>query len=673
MKLQCFLRNKAYCNIICLPTALAWAVVITLLGAQTGMSDDSICARVTLQVSQEAVITRTVFQATLEIDNDSPEFVENVRVELDIRDASGAPSNIRFDGLVTPELFGISDVDGGGIIAPNVTARSIWTIFPTDDAAPTPEPETYTVGGSFSYLIDGTLVNVPLYPVTIQVYPDPKLFLKYFLQSPVYSDNPFSTNVIEPAEPFSLGLLVQNSGFGDARNMHITSAQPEIVRNDNQLVIDFRILGGQVGNMPISPSLTVNFGDIPAGDSAVARWLMTSSLQGEFIAYDATFQHVNALNNPALSLIESVDIFELNHMVQLVGTGEDSLPDFLVNNRDVEGGCANAEPGTDDIPDCVHASSGEVFAVAHVLNGTFDGPVTDEDLVVELTVMASSANLNYIRVPDPGGDVYTLAQVERILPGGSSIPISTGGPGDICNAWTTHRFLPIDGPPTSQENLAHILDDVAIAGTYRYRLTYFPELSVETVMVNGALTQRSNIEKVDVSFSTAANFDELIGDGTITDVVSVWKRSTSGDTQVPLSVGRFTWNETPNRLTIDLTTDIGGPAVQSILTDGNYELRIVTESVTPTMGPGALADTDGEVDGVFHYGTVATDFFYQLRGDGNGDRLVNDADEQLIRNSWLQTAGQFDYNANADLNGNGVVNFLDIQLIRASWLNSLGF
>lgn len=70
-------------------------------------------------------------------------------------------------------------------------------------------------------------------PASITVLPTPLLFVKYFHQRDVFSDDPFTPHV-EPSVPFSLAVLVENRGYGVAKNFKITSAQPEIVENENR-------------------------------------------------------------------------------------------------------------------------------------------------------------------------------------------------------------------------------------------------------------------------------------------------------------------------------------------------------------------------------------------------------------------------------------------------------
>ena len=109
-----------------------------------------------------------------------------------------------------------------------------------------------------------------------------------------------------------------------------------------------------------------------------------------------------------------------------------------------------------------------------------------------------------------------------------------------------------------------------------------------------------------------------------------------------------------------------------MLADGNYELRLDTDMITSASGA-TLPDTDGALDGIYRFGDRAEHLLYRLAGDGNGDRIVNFLDLQLVRNSWLLSSGNPGFNPNADMNSDGSVNFLDLQLVRANWLTSLGF
>ena len=100
---------------------------------------------------------------------------------------------------------------------------------------------------------------------------------------------------IEPAVPFVLGILISNEGYGTATSLKITSSQPEIIDNEKGLLVNFQIIGTQIKNQIVSPSLTINFGDIGPHSTQSAKWILTCSLSGTFSNFSATFQNTNPL------------------------------------------------------------------------------------------------------------------------------------------------------------------------------------------------------------------------------------------------------------------------------------------------------------------------------------------------------------------------------------------
>ncbi|KAH3691281.1 hypothetical protein DPMN_192031 [Dreissena polymorpha] len=76
---------------------------------------------------------------------------------------------------------------------------------------------------------------------------------------------------VEPVVPFSLAVMVMNKGYGIARALKLTSGQPEIIENDKGLLIAFKIIGAKMGMNPITPSLTVDFGDITSSQTKTAQ------------------------------------------------------------------------------------------------------------------------------------------------------------------------------------------------------------------------------------------------------------------------------------------------------------------------------------------------------------------------------------------------------------------
>ncbi len=420
-------------------------------------SDQGVCARVVLRIDQEAVMTRSAFLGTLQIENNGTNTnLENISVTFVIKDANGNVVNNAF-GITTAILKNLNAIDGTGFLPadnPNTpedegVGSAEWTFIPGSVAA-LDGPTIYSIGGTLSYVEDGKSVTVPLISSPVTVYPQAELHLDYFHERNVYADDPFTKDKVETSVPYSLAVLVRNEGKGTAKNMRIASSQPQIVDNEKGLLINFSIIGSQVNGNPATPSLTANLGDIEPGKTAIADWLLTSSLQGRFVDYKASFEHVNSLGNPELSLIKDVTIHELIHKVRVSNSGDDGLPDFLVNK----------EIDDNFTPDILYFSQGGTAPVQAVLNASFDAPVTPNDLTVQVTATVDSGWV-YLRLPDPSNGKYDLSKVQR----------SDGTVLNLENVWLTDRTFPVSGRPI-YENILHLFDNSANAGNKTYTLTY---------------------------------------------------------------------------------------------------------------------------------------------------------------------------------------------------------
>jgi hypothetical protein len=417
--------------------------------------DCDCAARVKIRIDQEAVVARDAFKATLELIDGTADPLENIKVDVIIKNRAGE----RRESLFETKLIGItgmSRVDGEGILSGNSTGVATWLIMPTVDAAPS-EPTDYWVGGTLSYVQNGVAVSIPLDPVTITVLPLAQLSLKYFLQRDVFSDDPFTPQV-EPSIPFNLAVLVENTGAGLAKALQITSAQPQIIENESGLLIHFDIITTEVSGKNMVPSLVADFGDIQPRSSKVGRWLLKSTLQGLFIDYKATFENLDALGNPKLNIITGVEIHEMNHLVRDMRAGADSLPDFLVHDQNTE------DPR--DLPDTLYFSNGGKAPVTVIELGTASGSPNSGNLIVTLTIEAQTG-WSYVRLPDPGLGNYQLVAVQR---GGNSLFAD--------NFWQTDRTFIGRGLRPIREHILHILD-YTDSGTATYTLTYTPSAPPE--------------------------------------------------------------------------------------------------------------------------------------------------------------------------------------------------
>jgi len=435
---------------------------------QSAGEDKGVCAQVRLQIEQEAVLTRKAVGATLEIKNESEDALENLDVNISIYGPDGELANDKFV-ILAPELTQIEKLNTGGgdpddpfaisrdiwRLAPNSTGRARWIILPKDDAAPD-HPLVYSVGGMFTYTAGGVPTSAPLVPGPVTVYPNAKLRLKYFHQRDVISDDPFTPEV-EPAEPYTLAVMVHNVGNGLAKNFSITSAQPKIIENLKGLLIDFEIIATEVAGQPLSASLKASFGDLGPGDVKIGRWLLKSSLLGFFLDYSATFEHEDRLGGRETSLIDSVDIHELIHVVRALGALDDGKPDFLVNDSRDE----------NSLPDTVYLSDDTTAPVASLTEGAIDRAPTDQNLEVHLTA-ALPAGWGYLRIPDPSGGQFRLARVTRS--DGLVIPVNT-------NAWISRYTFVKAGQRPVKESTFHLLDRDS---TGSYTLVYQPLPSVDS-------------------------------------------------------------------------------------------------------------------------------------------------------------------------------------------------
>ncbi len=456
------MRRAIIGNTLCLLTAVLvvlTAAILSTAGRPAFAEESGVCAKVRIKLNQEIALTRTAFRATLEVMN-APENVTltNVMVTLDIKNEAGDDS-ISLFGIRPPELTAISDVNGTGTIAPGTTATAVWTIIPTRDAAPE-APTRYLVGGTLSYNQDGQTVNQPLWPAPIMVKPDPLLTLDYFWVRDVYADDA-RTPEIEPSELFPLGLIVRNDGKGAAHNMRITSSQPEIIENEKGLLITFKILSTQINSGEVAPTLNANLGDIPPGGTSVVRWMMSSTLAGTFSEYSATFEHVDDLGDPRLSLIDSVNIHELNHSVRVDIPSDDNKPDFLVNSAETH------------LPSSLFDSTGFTLPVTSVTDGVITGSLGFGNYTLQLNANAPEG-WAYFQAEDLGQEMFVLKRVVRS--DGREIIM-----GD--NAWTTHRTTCPVGESCHRIHKVNIFDKDS---TGVYTLIYEPKAAPATASVQQA-------------------------------------------------------------------------------------------------------------------------------------------------------------------------------------------
>ena len=632
-------------------------VAAVALGAVAARADDAVCARVKLEIQQKLVITRTAFRATLELNNGTDaDFLEDIQVTLDIRDTDGNPANDRFN-YQTLDVTGIQGgVGGQGILAPASTGTAAWTLIPYHEAAPA-EATEYDIGAELRYVMGDELFVIPMFPERITVLPDPILHVKYFWQRDVFSDDPFTDDVVEPAVPFSLGLMIHNSGAGAAHNMRITSSQPKIVDNKRGLLINFQLVGTQVGTQAISPSLTVNFGDVGPGATAIAQFLMTSSLQGHFIEYSASFEHVTGLGDPRLSLIDSLEIRELIHAVRATVPADDQLPDFLCNvhtwydfppqpwedPRDPRENHTN--PDRSDLPDTLYLSDGTTAFVTPLLDGI---SVTTEgtNASIEAPMPGGWA---YLKFPDPFNGQYALVSVERTTDGS---PLIMG-----YNAWQTDRLF-VDRAPAITAYRIHLFDH---SGDGKYTLHFSPDtlapsaVKWQIVAAHGAGLGTD----LPLDIGTDGKFSEPRAGGIKKLLVYFSEPIRSESFNLPNVRG----------LAADNTEiDLSGVTITTSLAEGRTRGEIAFSPPLPDFGSYCIKLIGVKDMAGNDLAAGANIVIAGLLGDATGDRRVNNTDVGAV-SSLVGTNPIDPTNARhirADVNLDGKIDSADVDLVLAA-------
>jgi hypothetical protein len=566
--------------------------------ASQGMPVTGVCAVVRIQIDQQAVITRNAFVGTLEIDNGGAA-ISNLRVTIDFTTSTGMSMGMNMGNMGANDDFayaaplqtnvGGSVQNGTGTIAPvaadgTSTAGVIqYTFIPTEMAAMN-GVTSYNVGGSFSYTQDGQQLTVPILPATIEVLPDPQLVLNYFLQRDVIGDDPF-TPQIEPSEPFYLGLQVTNVGKGQANNFTITTAQPQIVDNEKGLLINFQITGTQVGGQQATPSLTANLGTIAAGATQTAEFIMLSSLQGRFINFSASFQHVDALGNKDTSLIKSVNTHIMIHVAEAGYVGnpsnapvqDDGVPDFLTMEI----------PNKQVLPDTLWLSNGSEVPVSQAtqVNVTPD----TQPLTYDLSA-TDAVGWNYLQVEDPTAGQYRLSQVLR----SDGLKIIVGATNS--NAWTTDRTFSATDSSFTRDNVFHLLDYAGTAGAYSYKLIYTKldttQPTILSVTPIEPATRSIPVQSVTVTFSKAISSFPL---GALT------LKLNGGSNLIPGSGVTITATDSSNT-----TFTINGLASLTTAA-GSYVLLIdptQAEDTSANFGAGASVELDFVVDTTHAVATI---------------------------------------------------------------------
>ena len=435
------------------------ALLLTLLGlapARAQQQQQGVCARVKIVILQELTLERIGFEATLEVtDNDGDDPITDFSAALTFENPALSTNSVNDASSLffvrTPTLENLSSINGDGVIGATKKAVVRWFIIPKITAGGTsPDGVRYMIGCNLAGKLRG--VDIPsdvmiAIPAPIYVKPEPQLDITYFQPRDVQGDDPFTPEVESPI-PFTLGVLVRNSGYGTARKVKIDSQQPKIVENKQNLILVARLLGARVSDVPVQPtSLLVDIGDIPPGQARKGAWDMITSLSGEFIEFKASYTHASDLGGLETSVIKSLNAFFISHEVMNDQAGRDNLKDFLA----ITTNSANL------IPDALYESEGNILPVNYLTNCTVNGGAGPGGSFT-VTLVADKASWAYMRMDDPGQAKLPIAIVTR----------SDGKVLNTNNYWTNIRYT---APGNVKHTYLNIFDLVDLK-TYTYTVNY---------------------------------------------------------------------------------------------------------------------------------------------------------------------------------------------------------
>ena len=315
----------------------AWFLVAVCM-AWSAQGSESICTKVRIEISQEVALERQAFEARMTISNNLPNAsISDIKAELFFRDESGNPVSFTTDtnNQQADKIFFVRVPEMPAPIPSGSTNKLTWLIIPTTGAGgDNATGRLYFAGATLTYTAMGRTEIVEVEPDFIFVKPQPSLRLDYFLPRETFGDDPLTPSIVEPIEPYFLGLRLLNTGKGPARSVAISSGQPRIVSNDQNLAVSFKITAAAVNDLPVSPQIQVPIGTILSASAATVAWQMETSVYGHVASFDAIYSHSDELGGRVTSLLSEIHTHDLLGIVRVDLPGRDNIRDFLAASKD---------------------------------------------------------------------------------------------------------------------------------------------------------------------------------------------------------------------------------------------------------------------------------------------------------------------------------------------------
>jgi len=580
----------------------------------TVVEEEDVIVTVKMQFDQLLTLTRQAFEGTLTIENGSDKAMDDILLTLTERMPNGELATDREFDISYTEFTGFTgDVSGSWTLDAGRTGVLKVKFVPTKYAAPIVATE-YVFGGNLTFAVGGKERHADLTEQVMTVKPTPELNLDYFLQRDVIGDDAITKDVVEPSEDAEFAVLISNVGYGDAENLKMVTAQPEMVDNEESLFLQFSItssqLNGQEKSLAFGKSVTTDFGTVPAQGHAYAQWWMTSSLLGHFVSYNIDYTHLTLSQNPNLSLLNEVRIHELIRSIVVEGN-DDANCGFAVNGKE----------DAQNLPDTLYLTDG----TTEPINIGQISTQQDGDYLYTLTLDADCDGWTYAKVADPTNGNATISEVIR--EDGTVVPLR--------NIWQTWATL-VDKKRATHEDLIHIIDNCK-SGTTTYTIRFEPKaaatLNIVSVELNGENTsndvsvRNAEVQSVEVTFTTEIRqllpkALTLVSQGEVVDMADVYY--TISGRKLTIDLSSVAHNDGFYCLTVNtaLIVDADGhvgltatPISWIEQTDKPVELRLAynfTNAATVTVlaeeyqGVKTVYDTPQSPAATYKYGTTLT-------------------------------------------------------------------
>ncbi len=220
----------------------------------------------------DATLERQAFEASLILEGNGVDTIEDINVLVDIRDGSGQiPPNFYFVPTQTASL---------GTLSPNGSVEGEWTIIPGELGITNTSGMTFEVRAVIDYLLNGQPHQIRTIPRIITVLPQPDLYLNFAHSQPDINGN------------FVITVSVQNNGFGIARNFNMdlsglfmdeVRAYEDVDANGRKLI--FELTETRIDGQTVTvPEYTFPFGDIQPDEQRSGTWhIAVDASDGEIL------------------------------------------------------------------------------------------------------------------------------------------------------------------------------------------------------------------------------------------------------------------------------------------------------------------------------------------------------------------------------------------------------